>query len=201
MGLGRRCKPGFRSAAVEGFNCESAGSGPQPKRGSLGGISLGGTVDVANVDIRLAGEADAESVARLVLELFGELAPLGHSGYEAQAVTRTARNLLTGGDPVWAFLAEAGRDPVGVLTLNQCASIYAGGRFGEISELYVRAPFRALGVGRRLVEAAAAFARLRGWSRLEVGAPETPKWERTVSFYRRAGFSEVGPRLKLELPR
>jgi len=162
---------------------------------------LGRTVDVANVDIRLAGEADAESVARLVLELFAELASPGHSGYEAQAVTRTARNLLTAGDPVWAFLAEAGSDPVGVLTLNQCASIYAGGRFGEISELYVRDPFRALGVGKRLVEAAAEFARQRGWSRLEVGAPELPKWAETVNFYRRTGFSEVGPRLKLELER
>jgi hypothetical protein len=87
VGLGRRCAFGFRVAAVEALNCEGAGWGPQLKRGSLGGISLGGTVHVANVDIRLAGEADAESVARLVLELFGELAPPGHSGYDATGST------------------------------------------------------------------------------------------------------------------
>jgi GNAT superfamily N-acetyltransferase len=76
-----------------------------------------------------------------------------------------------------------------------------GGRFGEITELYVTPAFRALGVGKRLVEAAVEFARQRGWSRLEVGAPEIPKWAETVNFYRRTGFSEVGPRLKLELRR
>jgi GNAT superfamily N-acetyltransferase len=156
-------------------------------------------VDVANVDIRLACEADAESVAHLLLELFEELASPKTSGYQLAAVTHTARNLLQGRDPVWAFLAEAGGDTIGVITLNECAAIYAGGRFGEISELYVRARFRALGVGKRLLAAAVQFARQRGWSRLEVGAPEIPRWERAVTFYRQAGFAEVGPRLKLDL--
>jgi GNAT superfamily N-acetyltransferase len=154
---------------------------------------------MGNVDIRLAGEADVDSVARLVLELFEELASPRDSGYRPEEVTRTVRELLQGSDPVWALLAEADGQGIGVLTLNECASIYAGGRFGEISELYVRAPFRALGVGNRLLEAAVQFARRREWCRLEVGAPEIPKWERTVNFYRHAGFSEVGPRLKLEI--
>ncbi len=30
---------------------------------------------------------------------------------------------------------------------------------------------------------------------LEVGAPSVPKWQRTVDFYLRNGFEEVGPRL------
>jgi len=154
---------------------------------------------MGNVDIRLAGEADVDSVARLVLELFEELASPRDSGYRLEEVTRTVRQLLEGSDPVWAFLAEADGHGIGVLTLNQCASIYAGGRFGEISEFYVRAPSRALGVGNRLLEAAVQLARQRGWGRLEVGAPEMPKWERTVNFYRHAGFSEIGPRLKLEV--
>jgi len=156
-------------------------------------------VDVTRVDIRLASDADADVVARLALELFEELASPGNSGYQLGAVTHTARSLLKGGDQVWAFLAEAGDQGIGVITLNECASLYAGGRFGEISELYVSAPFRALGIGNRLLDAAVRFARQRGWSRLEVGAPEIPRWERTVNFYRHAGFSEVGPRLKLEL--
>lgn len=156
---------------------------------------------MANVVIRLASEDDADLVAQLVLGLFRELAAPSDSGYQPQGVTHTARQLLKGTDPVWAFLAWADDRAIGVLTLNECASIYAGGRFGEIAELYVTAPFRALGVGKRLVEAAAEFARARGWSRLEVGAPELPKWQGTVNFYRRAGFSEIGPRLKLELRR
>jgi len=157
--------------------------------------------DGTNVAIRVASGVDADVVARLVLELFEELASPGDSGYQPQAVVRTARSLLQGSDPVWAFVAEAGPQPIGVLVLNECAAIYAGGRFGEITELYVTPAFRTLGVGKRLIDTAAEFGRQRGWARLEVGAPEIPKWEPTVNFYRRAGFSEVGPRLKLELTR
>lgn len=156
---------------------------------------------MTKVEIRLAGGPDADSVARLVLELFDELASPGNSGYQHEEVTRTARSLLESGASVWGFLAEAGPHPIGLLMLNECASIYAGGRFGEITELYVTPTFRSAGVGKGLIEAAEEFARQRGWTRLEVGAPEMPKWEATVNFYRRLGFSEVGPRLKLELGR
>jgi hypothetical protein len=34
---------------------------------------------------------------------------------------------------------------------------------------------------------------------LEVGAPDVPRWQRTVDFYKRNGFKEVGPRLYLPL--
>jgi GNAT superfamily N-acetyltransferase len=111
--------------------------------------------DVASIEIRLADKGDADSVAQLVFELFEELASPGDSGYQPHAVTRTARSLLKGGESVWAFLAEDDAHPIGVLMLNECASIYAGGRFGEITELYVTPAFRALGVGKRLVEVAA----------------------------------------------
>lgn len=154
---------------------------------------------VPNVDIRPAAGSDADSVGQLVFELLEELASPESSGYELEAVTHTARDLLEGRDPVWAFVAEAAGQLVGVITLNECASIYASGRFGDISEFYVRPRFRGLAVGKRLLDAAVQFARQHGWSRLEVGAPEVPKWQRSVTFYRHAGFSEVGPLLKLEL--
>jgi GNAT superfamily N-acetyltransferase len=157
------------------------------------------SLDAPNIAVRLASEADADPVAQLVLELLEELASPGNAGYELATVASTVRHVLKRGDRVWAFLAEAGGHAIGVLTLNECASIYAGGEFGEICELYVSPRFRSLGVGKRLLEAAVEFAHRRGWSRLEVGAPEIPKWERTVDFYRQAGFSEVGPRLKLPL--
>lgn len=157
------------------------------------------SVDAPNIAIRLASETDADPVAQLLLELFEELASPRSSGYELVTVARTVRDLLKPGDRVWAFLAEAAGQAIGVLTLNECASIYAGGEFGEICELYVSPRFRRLGVGKRLLEAAVEFAHRRGWRRLEVGAPEIPRWERTVDFYRQVGFSEVGPRLKLPL--
>jgi len=82
------------------------------------------------------------------------------------------------------------------MTLNECAAIYAGGKFGEISELYVRPDMRSQGVAQQLLDHAQQEARARGWKRIEVGAPSQPDWHRTLNFYLRNGFDEVGPRLR-----
>ncbi len=150
--------------------------------------------------IRLASVSDADAVATLVCELFAELAAPAPSGYHRAAVIANARALLGGDGRAWAFLAERQGDPVAVLTLSECVSMYAGGRFGEICELYVRPPRRSARIGEQLIDRAVAFARERGWTRLEVGAPDLPRWQRSVDFYERCGFTIVGPRLKLPLP-
>lgn len=85
---------------------------------------------------------------------------------------------------------------MGLLMLNECAAIYAGGRFGEISELYVEPEFRSDGVAAKLIEDAVRLGQGRNWNRLEVGAPDQPVWKRTFDFYLRNGFAEVGPRLR-----
>ena len=135
----------------------------------------------------------------MVYELLTELYP--DAAYKRNVFVGTASTLLTGSEGVWSFLAKTPdhRD-VGVVTLNECAAIYVGGRFGEISELYVVPDFRSKGVGALLIQAAVAFGRERGWPHLAVGAPSVPTWQRTVDFYLRHGFEEVGPRLELALP-
>jgi GNAT superfamily N-acetyltransferase len=75
-------------------------------------------------------------------------------------------------------------------------AIYAGGRFGEITELYVSPAHRSKGIAPILITAATSIGRQKGWKRLEVGAPDQPAWSRTLSFYLREGFEEVGPRLR-----
>lgn len=145
------------------------------------------------ITIRTATGNDAEAVSDLVHALIDEL-----SGGKAPApavMAATARDLLAG-DAVFGLLACDGDVPVGVLMLNECAAIYAGGRFGEISELYVKPEYRSRKVASKLVDAAITFAAKRAWTRLEVGAPDQPAWNRTLSFYLREGFAEVGPRLK-----
>jgi GNAT superfamily N-acetyltransferase len=127
--------------------------------------------------VRRAEPAQFERVGHLTHKLLGELYP--EIGYERDQCIETARKLLAGSEAVWSFLAIAPDEgDVGVVLLNECASIYAGGRFGEISELYVAPGFRSQGVGALLIEAAIA---------------------RTVDFYLRHGFEEVGPRLDLKL--
>ena len=54
-------------------------------------------------------------------------------------------------------------------------------------------------VVERLIETAVFFARTQNWPVLEVGTPSLPRWQRTVDFYRRQGFREIGPRLELEI--
>jgi len=148
--------------------------------------------------VREAGPREAERVGRLAHDLLAELYP--DTEFEREFFTNAALSLLGQREGVWAFLATTndGRD-VGLVTLNECAAIYSGGRFGEISELYVVPDHRSKSVGTLLIETAISYGRKRGWPNIEVGAPSPPKWQRTVDFYVRHGFEEVGPRLDLEL--
>lgn len=145
--------------------------------------------------IRKAVPSDAQAVAGLVLALLDELGGSEPSGYKADDLSTLAATLL-GAKDLSAVLAEQDGEPVGVVVLNGCASLYAG-RFGEITEMYVKPDFRSSRVGEALLAAAAEVARERSWSRLEVGTPEQPEWSRTLAFYKRNGFIETGVRLKL----
>ena len=150
--------------------------------------------------VQQAGPNEAERVGRLACSLLAELYP--DSKFERIFFTEAARALLGGSEGVWAFLATtSGARDVGLVTLNECAAIYAGGHFGEISEMYVVPDYRSKSVGALLIETAISFGRERGWPDIEVGAPSPPRWQRTVDFYLRHGFEEVGPRLDLELDR
>ena len=154
----------------------------------------------AAVIVRQAEPEEFERVGLLTYELLAELYP--ELGYERDGCVDSARTLLAGSDCVWSFLATTHDDrDVGVVMLNECAAIYAGGRFGEISELYVVPDGRSKNVGARLTEAAVAFGRKREWPFIEVGAPSVPAWQRTVDFYLKNGFEEIGPRLYLTLDR
>jgi GNAT superfamily N-acetyltransferase len=153
-----------------------------------------------SIVIRKASDSDVDVVAVLVHALLSELTPAGLTPPTVEAVRGATMQLLNKERGVWAFLAEDEHSAtVGVLTLHECAAIYAGGRFGEISELFVKPAARSDGVGPALLKEAIRFGHAMAWQRLEVGAPEVPQWNRSVSFYLRNGFLETGPRLRLPL--
>jgi GNAT superfamily N-acetyltransferase len=150
-----------------------------------------------NLRIRLAEASEAGIVAQFVVALIGELFPSEAAALDELAFAKVAQGLLQSPPRIWALLAIAeDGEPVGVLTLNECAAIYAGGISGEITEIYVKPEYRSSCLGARLVDAAVAFGRNRHWTRLEVGAPDVTRWRRTVDFYLGHGFQEVGPRLR-----
>jgi GNAT superfamily N-acetyltransferase len=147
-----------------------------------------------------AAPSDGETVGGMVHDLLVELFPESVDEFDRNKMCRAAETLLAGGTGVWGLMARtADGEPVGLLMLNECAAIYAEGKFGEISEFYVAPSHRSAGVGALLVDAAADFGRGRGWPALEVGAPDVPRRQRKVDFYLGYGFKEVGPRLGLEL--
>lgn len=147
------------------------------------------------MEIRRADQSDVETIAALALALLDELSGPEPGGYAAEDLAELATTLMRSGD-LAVLLADQGGEPIGLLVLNGCTSLYAG-HFGEITELYVKPSFRSSGVGEALLEAACEFARDKSWSRLEVGTPEQPAWVRTLAFYKRNRFVETGVRLKM----
>jgi GNAT superfamily N-acetyltransferase len=142
--------------------------------------------------IRPATSADCDDVCKLAFALFSELFP---GTYALDRLRPAVEKIIEQNKDVFAFVATHDDRAVGLIVLNQCTAIYALGTFGEITELFVDPRARASGLGSKLIEKAVEFAQSRGWTMLEVGAPSVPTWQRTVDFYVRNGFEEVGPRL------
>ena len=150
-----------------------------------------------SIEIRRAGSDDGPLVGELAYLLVREIAPESADKISLDNYRATAADLLSRNAGFWALLAYGqAEEPCGLVTLNECAAIYAGGRFGEIPELFVVPEYRSGGVAAALVKSAVDFAEAQGWPRIEVGAPDQPRWQRTMSFYLKQGFVEVGPRLK-----
>ena len=159
-----------------------------------------GDVAVNEIIVERARPDEYETVGMLVNTLLIELFPDDDAYREPGKHISAAKYLLESGDRVWALVAKTRSDEiVGILTLNECAAIYAGGNFGEISELYVDSSQRSSGVGAKLIDAAKQFGIHKGWPEIEVGAPPQPEWQRTVDFYMSRGFIYSGPRLYLTL--
>lgn len=110
--------------------------------------------------------------------------------------TGTVSEILKRTDRCFGFLATSDGVAIGIAMATEGVAIFAGGAYGQITELYVAPAFRSRGVAALLVQRVVALGRERGWRRIDVGAPPQPEWRRSVQFYVREGFVEVGPRLK-----
>ncbi|MGY4509331.1 GNAT family N-acetyltransferase [Bradyrhizobium sp. USDA 3650] len=150
------------------------------------------------VTTREVSNGDATTVTHMVAALLAELeGGQKQGGPDTQLVV----DLLAMKERVHGFLAFTESRPVGLIMLSESAALFAGGTYGIITELYVVPDQRSSGVAMRLIEAAVGLGTVKGWGQLEVGAPRQPMWSRSPNsaLYLKAGFAEIGPRLKLPL--
>lgn len=149
-----------------------------------------------NILVIPASAQQSQLVSDLVTCLLIELEPGATAEIEAMNLPDITAKLFTA-EKIWAFLAMDDGKAIGIITLHECAAIYAGGVFGEISELYVAPEYRSANVGRLLLDAAIEKGKELNWQRLEVGSPPPAESPRTIQFYERQGFKATGSRLRL----
>lgn len=147
--------------------------------------------------IREGNLEDTELICELVVNLLSELRgkPLGNHN-----LMRVSKELLQNKrQPYMVYLAFKENKCLGIVTLSECVSLYAQGVYGIIQELYIVPSARSQGIGNQLIMKAKEYGMKCGWDRIEVGAPSAETWSKTISFYKREGFQEIGPRLKYNL--
>jgi len=142
------------------------------------------------IQLIVADESHKHDVATLLAALFEEV---GHCpDYDAIAAIYDE---IEADDRHSTLLAMDEGEVVGVITLVETISLYAGGHIGVLNELYVVPEYRSEGVGKILLDAAKELGEERGWVRLEVTTPGD-EYARTLRFYEREGFLLIGPRYK-----
>jgi ribosomal protein S18 acetylase RimI-like enzyme len=153
--------------------------------------------DNSRVDIRVAGPDDAGALAQLRrqwrLERHGialNADPMFEGRFDAWYVDQLRR-----GTRVW--LAYNGDAPVGMLLMfvheRMPEPVRDPGRWGYIGNVYVLPEHRDSGIGRQLLDAATAHAEENDLTRLIVHPTD-----RSIPFYRRAGFSHDNPLMTRE---
>jgi len=148
--------------------------------------------------VRRATARDADAIGILATELTGEIiARTGtqHFDLDTEGAAALCRRYLE--DGIYnVIIAETDTfgDVLGFVAMCESHALYTEGTFGIIQEFYVSPKFRSAGMGVALLKEAEAFARSRGWRRLELCTPPLPAFGRTLTFYQRNGFEVTGGR-------
>lgn len=142
-----------------------------------------GAREAAGPVIRPATEADAETIHRMIVDLAEGIG-------QRHKVTSSAQDIRARGfGPEAAFealIAESNGAAVGLCLFFESFSSWDGRRGLYVQDIFVSHPARGLGLGRRLLAAAAALSSARGGSylRLTVEADN----ETAQAFYERVGL-------------
>ena len=142
-------------------------------------------------NVRLACRADSNSVVSLVGRL---LAELGGAPPPAEEMAPALDALVGDCEAGFVALGESDGKPIAVCTVSYLQAMRTRGRYAIIQEMYVEPESRSTGVGMKVLQLALDHAVASGCRTVELGTPY--HGERQIQFYRRAGFTEVGARLR-----
>lgn len=156
------------------------------------------------IEIAQASIEHCAPISTMIGELLEEIATRADVqafSFNREASCGLLQNFIADDNYVVFFTRDSSANAyAGFVTLCESRSIYAGGTFGTIPELYIRPAYRRRGIGRMLLDAARFHAEQRGWKRLEVTTPPLPAFDKTLAFYEREGFTITGGRkLKISL--
>ena len=137
--------------------------------------------------IRIAGSADAGALAELRARWIVERRSVGP---DATFAERFAAWFATESHQRTFWLATEDDEPVGMANLLAFERMPGpgidAGRWGYLGNMFVRAEHRNAGIGHLLLAAVVANADARGLERIVLSPSE-----RSVSFYRSAGFGDA----------
>ena len=147
------------------------------------------------LNVRLATPADRDDVIRLVNALLVEL---GGVPRPEAAVGPVVDQLVGEGDAGFVVIAEEDGAAKAVCTASFQQAIRTARRYATFQEMYVERDSRSLGMGRAVIDFALAHAVASGCQVVELGTPR--EGDRQIEFYQRAGFVNVGARLRWTTP-
>ena len=142
---------------------------------------------------------ESEIVLELMEQFITEMADK-KSKMKTLRLGKILQDIIEHQDTFVSYLAKTkDNEPVGVVNMMESVSVYANGRYGIISEIYVKPKYRKDGIGRMLIEKAIEHGKKKDWNRIEITAPLGDHAIKSVIFYENMGFTHSGPRLKLIL--
>lgn len=136
-------------------------------------------------EIRMARKEDAAVVAELVSEL------MQFEGKPSSCSRELIEHWAFGPAPAFELLvADTTAGLAGYLAFYRAFSLFRGGPVLLVENLYVRESLRGQQIGRKLLAAAAAEGKRRGYIRMELNVrSDNPK---TIAFYEGMGLFAPG---------
>ena len=143
------------------------------------------------LNVRLAVPSDRSAALELVTGLLTEL---GGAPPAWSDLLPIYDDLISGTSSGFIVVGEDGNRIVAVCTVSFATALRVRGRYAVIQEMFVAPESRSSGVGMEVLCFALERAVSAGCSMVELGTPF--HGERQIRFYERAGFANVGARLR-----